>query len=221
MMYPPKSPLENFWNCKENQPFVIKFVKALEDTQLFALELWDAKENDLENDGKTFHDLVGEDSKRTKEDDLKPQKPIFAMNTLEISSFFASLLKHLYKEEGVDKFKLWAKKEKNGDILEAPTKLKAYDEKAEKILPRNDFIGSGSGGPNIGNKLKMVSAYLLSKIGLDHNSYCKEIPPRYKDVQIDFENYDDNIPKKAIITKPTSRLQQAKINGAKKRKVRG
>ena len=41
MMYPPKSPLEEFWTGKENQEFVRKFVKALEDSQLWALELWE------------------------------------------------------------------------------------------------------------------------------------------------------------------------------------
>ena len=159
--------------------------------QLYALELWDAKEKDLENEGNAFLDLVGEDEIATKEDDLKPQKPIFAMNTIEISAFFTALWKYLCKEEGVDKFKLWAKKSKNGEIIEEPTKLKAYDDTAEGILPRTDFIGTGSGGPNIGNRLKIVSAYLLSNIGLDHNFYCKDIPPRYKDVEVDFKNYED------------------------------
>ena len=46
------------------------------------------------------------------------------MNTIEISSFFTTLMKYLYKEEGVKKFKLWAKKTKNGEIIEEPTKLK-------------------------------------------------------------------------------------------------
>ena len=113
------------------------------------------------------------------------------MNTIEISAFFTALWKYLCKEEGVDKFKLWAKKSKNGEIIEEPTKLKAYDDTAEGILPRTDFIGTGSGGPNIGNRLKIVSAYLLSNIGLDHNFYCKDIPPRYKDVEVDFKNYED------------------------------
>ena len=219
MIYPPKSPLEEFWNCTENKIFVTKFVKALEDTQLYALELWDAKEKDLANEGNAFLDLVGEDDLTTKEDDLKPQKPIFAMNTIEISAFFTTLLKYLYKEEGVKKFKLWAKKTKNGEIIEEPTKLKAYDVTAEGILPRTDFIGTGSGGPNIGNRLKIVTAYLLSKIGFDHNSYCKEIPANYKDVEIDFDNHENLVSKKTKITKPTSRLQLAKINGAKKRKT--
>ena len=97
--------------------------------------------------------------------------------------------------------------------------MKAFDDTAEGILPRTDFIGTGSGGPNIGNRLKIVSAYLLSNIGLDHNSYCKEIPPRYKDVQVDFKNYENLVSKNSKITEPPSRLQRAKINVAKKRKT--
>ena len=84
MMYPPKSPLENFWNWKENQSFVNNFVKALEDTQLFALELWDAKENDFENDGNAFHDLVGEDSKRTKKRDHNMSEKLSSLEMLFI-----------------------------------------------------------------------------------------------------------------------------------------
>ena len=34
------------------------FVKALEDTQLYALELWDAKEKDLANEGNAILALV-------------------------------------------------------------------------------------------------------------------------------------------------------------------
>ena len=221
MMYPPKSPLEAFWTGKENQEFVRKFVKALEDTQLWALELWDAKENDKENEGKTFHDLIGEQEETPEEDEVKPEKPILLMNTLEISAYFAGLLKYLYKKENVLKYKLWAKKNKTGDLIEEPTKLKMYDMRAEAILPRNDFVGSGSGGPNIGNRLKIVSAYLLSKLGFDHNTYCVEIPPLHKDVTIDFDNFEDMLDsKKPKAGKATSRLMLAKMNAAKKRKDR-
>ena len=221
MIYPPKSPLEAFWKSKENKEFINKFIKSMEDTQLWALELWDAKENDDQKGGNTFYNLVGGDEDCTKEEDeIKPDKPIFTMNTAEMYAYFPRLLKYLYKREGLAKYKLWAKKSKQGDILEEPTKLKIYDTKAEAILPRNDFIGSGSGGPNIGNRLRMVSSYLLRELGFDHNSYCKELPPLYKDVIVDFDNFEEFVlGKKAKPTKPPSRLMLAKINAAKKRKV--
>ena len=142
MIYPPKSPLETFWKAKENQEFINKFVKSMEDTQLWILELWDAKETD--DDGRTFYDLIGGDEDTPKEDDMKPDKPIFTMNTTEMYAYFPRLLKFLYKTEGVTEYRLWAKKSKEGDIIEEPTKLEMYDTKAEAILARNDFIGSGS-----------------------------------------------------------------------------
>ena len=61
---------------------------------------------DLANEGNAFLALVGEDDLTTREDDLKPQKPIFSMNTIEISSFFTTLMKYLYKEEGVKKIQV-------------------------------------------------------------------------------------------------------------------
>ena len=74
-------------------------------------------------------------------------------------------------------------------MLKEPTKLKIYDEKAEEILERNKFIGRGSGGPNIGNKLKIVTAYLMKRIGIDHNEHCDDVPHDYNRVDIDLNNY--------------------------------
>jgi hypothetical protein len=111
MIYPPKSPLEAFWKSKENKEFINKFIKSMEDTQLWALELWDAKENDDQKGGNTFYNLVGGDEDCTKEEDeIKPDKPIFTMNTAEMYAYFPQLLKYLYKREGLAKYKLWAKK---------------------------------------------------------------------------------------------------------------
>ena len=76
----------------------------------------------------------------------------------------------------------------NFKVIEKATKLDFYDDKAEKILPRDSFLGRGTGGLNIGNKLKVVDAYLLHKMDIDHNKYFEEKPAKYKDVQIDFEN---------------------------------
>lgn len=73
--------------------------------------------------------------------------------------------------------------------MKEPTKLKIYDEKAEEILDRNKFIARGSGGPNIGNELKIVTAYLMRKIGIDHNEHCDNFPSDYNLIDIDFDRY--------------------------------
>ena len=38
-IFPPNSPLQAFWNSTKNKEFIKEFDKALEDTQLWALEL--------------------------------------------------------------------------------------------------------------------------------------------------------------------------------------
>ena len=158
--YPPKSPLEAFFMDKGNAKFVNGLDKAIEDTQMWALELWDlldAAEND-DIAKKKFQEMVGmEDDADIGEDDVpkvkKTQKPIFLMTSDEIAQFYGGLLKDLYKLEGIEKpDKLWPKIDTKGDVVTKATKLKAYDEKAEEILKRDSYIGRGSGGPNIGNK---------------------------------------------------------------------
>ena len=106
-----------------------------------------------------FTEMVGNDSEEEddEEDEIKvkiekPIKPIFAMTTDEVMCYFGILLKSLYKEEGVLKYKLWSTV-KNGVVIKKATELKCYDKKCEEILPRDDFVGRGSGGANIRNKL--------------------------------------------------------------------
>ena len=67
------------------------------------------------------------------------------------------------KLEGQVKYKLWAKKDRDGNVDTKATKLKAYDAKAEEILPQDSYIGRGSAGPNIGKKLKVVSAHFVGE----------------------------------------------------------
>ena len=83
----PKSPLEAFWNKK----FVEAFNKGIKDTQLWALELWDARDEDTNK----FEDMVGldVDPAEVEEPVLKPSKPIFAMNTDEIAMFFSEFMR--------------------------------------------------------------------------------------------------------------------------------
>ena len=107
----------------------------------------------------------------------KPVKPIFALNTTDMSSYYAEFQKYLYRREGIERFKLWATKDKAGNVTKEPTPLKIYDQKAEEILERTKFIGAGSGGLNIGNRLKVVTSYLLNEIGIDHNEHCEYCQP--------------------------------------------
>ena len=84
----------------------------MEDTQLFALELWDAKDEDAVNGGRTFEDKLGIDEEEEHADEMvqKPDKHIFSMNKDEISMYFGMLLKFCYKREQIEKYKLWVKK---------------------------------------------------------------------------------------------------------------
>ena len=75
--YPPKSPLEAFFMDKGNAKFVKGLDKAIEDTQMWALELWDlldAAEND-DIAKKKFQEMVGmEDDADIGEDDVPKVK---------------------------------------------------------------------------------------------------------------------------------------------------
>ena len=102
------------------------------------------------------------------------------------------------------------------------TKLKAYDEKAEEILKRDSYIGRGSGGPNIGNKLKLVSAHLLGKYAIDHNTFAEVIPGNYKRIDINFDDYEKLIEASSsnVASKvPKSRVAKAKEKLTKKRTI--
>ena len=143
--------------------------KALEDTQMWGLELWDLKDEENEDANNKFNELVGEEDMEDDDEEevkvTKPEKPIFAMNADEICVFFGQLLKDLYKLQGQVKYKLWAKKDSDGNV----------DTKATK-----------SGGPNIGNKLKVVSAHLLEKLNIDYNTFAESVPSSYRRVEVNF-----------------------------------
>ena len=84
------------------------------------------------------------------------------VSRVSVAMFFGPFLRNLYALEGIQNFKLWSSINEDGtvDKEKKATWLKVYDAKAKEILPRDEFIGRGSGGANIGNRLKIVSAYL-------------------------------------------------------------
>ena len=59
--------------------------------------------------------------------------------------------------------------QKDGTIVPA-SPLKFYDETAEQILPRKDVRKGQRPDPS---RLRVVNAYLLHKIGMDHNTWCE------------------------------------------------
>ena len=164
---------------------------------MYALELWDLLDEGSDESKQKFIEMVEEegDEEETVEPSnvKKPSKPVFAMTSDEVAVYYGVLLKDLYKLEGLSKFKLWPKKDSNGSLIATATPLKLYDEKANEILPRDSYFGRGSGGPNIGNKLKFVAAYLLSKINIDHNSFAEKIPANYKSVEVNIGDGETNI----------------------------
>ena len=90
-VYPPNSPLANFIENPENKRFVKNLDKAIKDSQLWALELWEAKQMG-EDGNERFGELLGLSDNElteevlTKKDDIpKPSKPLFAMNSDEIA----------------------------------------------------------------------------------------------------------------------------------------
>ena len=56
--------------------------------------------------------------------------------------------------------------------------------KLGKSLRVPSLFGEGSGGVNIGNRLKVVTSNLFDQIGIDHNEHCVNIPENYKIVDI-------------------------------------
>ena len=215
MYTPPNSPLAEFMEDMENKKYIKKLEKAIKNTQLWALELWEAKE--LGEEGRErFIEILGvgdddlaEQVTKSKDQIPEPSKPIFAMNGDEIGAYHGMLLRHLYKREGIEKFKLWAKKDKDGKVITEATKLEIYDDKAQDILPRNAFIGRGSGGASIGNKLKVVDAYLLSKLKIDHNNFCIDKPATYRPIEVNFEEYE------TLFDQPKPREKMTKFQKAK------
>ena len=99
-IFPPSSPLESFFKSHEIKKFVRALEKAIEDTQMWALELWDLKDDDNDESKQKFNDMVGIVDNVEGDDDTeikKPEKTIFAMTADEISVYFGHLLKDLYR----------------------------------------------------------------------------------------------------------------------------
>ena len=77
-IFPPNSPLERFFNDRSHRAFIRGLDKAIEDTQLWALELWELKEKASDDElceaerkkaEEKFTEMVGNDSEEEDEED--------------------------------------------------------------------------------------------------------------------------------------------------------
>ena len=109
----------------------------------------------------------------------KPDKPVFAMNSKEMDSYFGQLKSSLAIRDGVKIVRKWAKKDGN-QILE-PTKLPAFDDFVESVLPSKEYFGSSKKFERgkLLWRMQLVSAYLLTKSDCDYNTYAKTVPTDY------------------------------------------
>ena len=83
-----------------------------------------------------------------------PQVPIFTSNYSQMSVYYA----HLYVKEGKEKYRFWPKKDGDDEVI-PPTKLDFYDENVEKMIPRNDYGGSGRKYENYGQQFQKLGKY--------------------------------------------------------------
>ena len=109
----------------------------------------------------------------------KPDKPVVAMNSKEMDSYFGQLKSSLAIRDGVKIFRKWAKKD--GDQILEPTKLPAFDDFVESVLPSKEYFGSSKKFERgkLHWRMQLVSAYLLTKNDCDYNTYAKTVPTDY------------------------------------------
>ena len=109
----------------------------------------------------------------------KPDKPVFAMNSKEMDSYFGQLKSSLAIRDGVKIVRKWAKKD--GDQILEPTKLPAFDDFVESVLPSKEYFGSSKKFERgkLHWRMQLVSAYLLTKNDCDYNTYAKTVPTDY------------------------------------------
>ena len=151
-----------------------------EACELSMVEILEKAVNKINDDLTEANDEAGDDVRAVVQNDLaKPDKPIFAMNSKEMDSYFGQLKSSLAVRDDVKIVRKWAKKEGN-EVL-APTKIPAFDEFVESVLPSNEYFGSSKkfARGKLHWRMQLVSAYLLTKYGYDFNSYAKVVPNDY------------------------------------------
>ena len=159
-------------NCLNDPEIRIPIIEALKMTQ-------------AQSKQKTFN------ISRDKNSLPKPPVPLLKMNYYELAVWYPKLLRYLYwLEGGTHGMRMYAKLDKDtGEIIE-PTPLKIYDEIAEKILPRSNWLGCSKkqSVKNIKTKLQGVAAYILGKLDIDHETFSAEI---HREEVVDSEENDD------------------------------
>ena len=195
----PNTPIEEY--MREHPDLVMGMKSAMVRTQLQLGLLWNAR---VKGDREEFAKLLNvEDIEEEEEEeeggefaDLTPPVPILQMSLDELTAYFSKLMKRLLDMQG-EKGRLWAgpgkpagKKTTNIVVnllyLSLTGRIDWYDETAESILPRDSYQGRGTGGEGIAGKLRMVTCYLLAKIGKDHNSWFSSVKPGFQPTVLDF-----------------------------------
>lgn len=194
----PNTPLEDF--LRENADLMRGLKTAICRTQLQLGLLWSAKsKGDKEEFARLLNldDMEEEEVEEEELGDLTPPFPIIQMSLDQLTAYFSKLIKRLLEMQG-EKGRLWAGSGKpagkkttyiviNLQYMSIITgRIDAYDEVAESILPRNGYQGRGTGGEGIAGKLRMVTCYLLGKIGKDHNSWFHDVKPGFVPTVLDF-----------------------------------
>ena len=174
---------------------------ALKQTQVLTAQLLEARHN---QDGEGFRTLLqlplnpkcepepGSDPGKFFS---KPEVPVLVMKRGAIEQYFSTFMKKCYEYEGKRPRRMFGT-EDGAD----PDPLQLYDETADQILSRwkigflsfqfflfrKRYLGRGRSGPRIRRRLVLVVAYLLTRLGLDHNLFCVSQPASYRPVLLDW-----------------------------------
>ena len=110
----------------------------------------------------------------------KPPKPVFTMNSGEADAYFSVLKSAIALKDGVVIKRKWAKR-KNGVVIHEPTPIPSFAQHVENIIPSNHYFGANTKFEpgNLLWRLQLASAYLLTKMGEDFNTFAKNIPEDY------------------------------------------
>merc|ERR1711936_1071759 len=103
------------------------------------------------------------------------------MNRNAIEQYFPGFIKKCYEFEGKKPRRIFGAK-----LGTEADPLDLYDATAEQILNRKSYHGRGSGKKRIGRKLKLLLAYMMARLGLDHNQFAVSLPDGSSPVLLDW-----------------------------------
>ena len=109
----------------------------------------------------------------------KPPRPIWIMTVKELETYFSILKSKVAVGQGVKLKRKWPKLVE-GKAVELPTKIPAFDEVTDRILPSSMFV-PGQKFPlgNVHWRLKLVCAYIFMIFNKNHNTFADEVPDNF------------------------------------------